>query len=235
MRGARSLALAAAGIVLLSGTAEAETMQLPQPQVTADTFRVTNPVHFRKTVFFTPEYLSRLAEAASRRRTEEAAAVAAAAAAESAAGYARRYGISTELASKIHDVALAEGIDPDLGFRLVRVESRFNARARGPMGALGLAQLMPGTARALDRSLRTEAQILEPATNLRLGFGYLRRMIERYDGDVRLALLAYNRGPNAVDRALRAGRDPENGYSRKVLGARGSTTVYRGAGLVSRR
>jgi hypothetical protein len=44
-------------------------------------------------------------------------------------------------------------------------------------------------------------------------------MIERYDGDVRLGLLAYNRGERAVDRDLRNGRDPENGYSTKVLGS----------------
>lgn len=147
--------------------------------------------------------------------------------------YAARYRISPELAQRIIDVAAEEGVDPELGFRLVRVESVFRTRARGPAGALGLTQLMPGTARSIDRSVRTEAQILDPATNLRLGFRYLRRMIEMYDGDVRLGLLAYNRGPGAVNRALRSGRDPENGYSHKVLGTR-SGSPYRGAGLLSR-
>jgi hypothetical protein len=55
-------------------------------------------------------------------------------------------------------------------------------------------------------------------------------MIERYD-DVRLGLLAYNRGQTAVDRALRRGADPENGYSHKVLGTRGSKP-YQGPGLL---
>jgi hypothetical protein len=149
-----------------------------------------------------------------------------------AAIYATRYGIPEELALTIVESAVAEGIDPDLGFRLVQVESRFNPNARGPRGALGLTQLMPGTARSIDRSLRTDAQILHPPTNLRLGFRYLRDKIERYDGDVRLGLLAYNRGPIAVDRAIREGRDPENGYSRRVLGSSGSS-VYTGSGLVS--
>jgi soluble lytic murein transglycosylase-like protein len=131
--------------------------------------------------------------------------------------YTLRYSISPELAAKIAETATDEGIDPELAFRLVRVESRFHTRARSPRGALGLTQVMPSTARVLDRSLRTEEEILDPRTNLRLGFRYLSNMLDRY-GDVRLALLAYNRGPVAVDRALRAGVDPENGYSRKVLG-----------------
>lgn len=147
-----------------------------------------------------------------------------------AAAYARRYGISPELALDIVEHALAEGLDPALAFRLVHVESRFKVTARGPQGARGLTQLMPGTARAIDRSVDTERELLDPDTNLRTGFRYLRRMIDRYD-DVRLGLLAYNRGPNAVDRALRRGQDPENGYSHKVLGTR-SSRPYAGPGRV---
>lgn len=149
--------------------------------------------------------------------------------------FARRYEISTDLARMIREEAEAAGVDPELGFRLVYTESRFNPRARGPYGALGLTQLMPRTARWLDRRLDTRSEILEPRNNLRTGFGYLRRLIEKYDGDVRLALLAYNRGEGAVDGALRRGRNPENGYSRKVLGTRGhGRTPYRGDGLAER-
>ena len=146
--------------------------------------------------------------------------------------YAERYGISADLAHNIMETSLAEGIDPELAFRLIRVESRFKARARGPRGALGLTQLMPATARYVDPSLRSESSILEPSNNLRVGFRYLRRMIEMFDGDVRLALLAYNRGEGTVRRALKRGRDPENGYSHKVLGSK-SDGRYRGKGLVA--
>jgi soluble lytic murein transglycosylase-like protein len=90
---------------------------------------------------------------------------------------------------------------------------------------------MPATARWLDRSLRTEAAILDPANNLRVGFQYLRSLIERYDGNVQLALLAYNRGSGIVDRALRQGRDPENGYTKLVLELNGDQ--YVGTGLVT--
>jgi soluble lytic murein transglycosylase-like protein len=145
--------------------------------------------------------------------------------------YTARYTVSKDIARKIVEEANAVGVDPELAFRLVRVESRFHARARSPQGALGLMQLMPSTARVLDRSLTTDADILDPRTNLRLGLRYLRSMIDRYD-DVRLGLLAYNRGPGAVDRALQRGQDPENGYSRKVLGT--GLNRYRGEGLIPR-
>jgi len=141
--------------------------------------------------------------------------------------YALRYRISQDLASSIHTAARNEGIDPELAFRLVRVESNFNPRARSYAGAMGLTQLMPGTARSIDRSMRG-ARLTDPDANLRVGFRYLRTLLDRYDGDVRLALLAYNRGEGNVDRDLRRGRDPENGYSGKVLG-RGAQR-YRGSG-----
>ena len=145
--------------------------------------------------------------------------------------FATRYRTSPELARQIHDVAREEGIDPELGFRVVRVESAFNPMARSRVGALGLTQLMPSTARWLQRGI-TREEILEPRTNLRIGFRYLRGLINKYDGDLELALLAYNRGDGAVDRDLRRGRNPENGYSRQVLGT--GLSRYGGTGLVQR-
>jgi soluble lytic murein transglycosylase-like protein len=147
--------------------------------------------------------------------------------------FAMRYRISTELARDIHQAAREEGIDPDLAFRLVKVESGFNPRARSYAGALGLTQLMPYTARWLDRRMTTAERIMEPEANLRVGFRYLRGLIRKYDGDLRLALLAYNRGDGAVDRDLRRGRNPENGYTRRVLGV--GMERYRGSGLVDAR
>jgi soluble lytic murein transglycosylase-like protein len=146
--------------------------------------------------------------------------------------FAMRYRIPTDQARQIHDVARAEGIDPELGFRLVRVESGFNPQARSRVGALGLTQLMPATARWLERGVTRQA-ILEPERNLRIGFRYLRSLIAKYDGDLQLALLAYNRGDGAVDRDLRRGRNPENGYSRAVLGT--GVQRYSGTGLLPQR
>jgi soluble lytic murein transglycosylase-like protein len=141
--------------------------------------------------------------------------------------FAMRYRISPQLATTIQVAALQEGLDPDLGFRLVRAESNFNPRARSHAGALGYTQLMPRTARWLDRGMTTPERIMRPEANLAAGFRYLRRLIDKY-GDLRLALLAYNRGEGAVDRDLRRGRNPENGYSRRVLGT--GLDRYRGDG-----
>jgi len=130
--------------------------------------------------------------------------------------YSRRYAIPADLAAAINDIALSEGIAPSVAFQLVRVESGFYRRAISPVGAVGLAQLMPPTAFELDPSLQY-GDLFDRDTNLRLGFRYLRQMIDKYDGDLRLALLAYNRGPGTVDSVLRAGGDPSNGYARAVL------------------
>lgn len=138
--------------------------------------------------------------------------------------YSNQYGIPADLAEAIHDIALAEGIAPALGFRLVRVESEFYRRAISPKGAIGLAQLMPATAFELDPTLEYR-DLFDRDTNLRLGFKYLKWLIDRYDGDLRLALLAYNRGLGTVDRIRRGGGDPANGYARAVLGDFGESSV----------
>jgi soluble lytic murein transglycosylase-like protein len=135
-------------------------------------------------------------------------------------GYTTRYDISPRLATKVFDAAMIARVDPELGFRLVRLESEFNPRAVSPAGALGLTQLMPTTAARFERGL-TRDRIMDEGTNLKIGFRYLRLLLDMYDGDVRLALLAYNRGEYAVSRDLLEGRDPGNGYDRIV--ARGYT------------
>lgn len=129
--------------------------------------------------------------------------------------YADRYGISMRLAGMIYRTAKQVGIDPDIAFSLVWVESRFNPRAVSHAGAIGLAQVMPSTAQILQPGI-TREELFDPETNLRLGFRYLRDMFQKYDGDLRLALLAYNRGPGTMDRVLAMGQDQENGYARMV-------------------
>lgn len=220
--------------IVLSGSWNPGVAYASSPSVgvelSADTLGRPAPRLLQQRLLFSPEYLHRLREISRRHETSAVEIELAPPTDQSRARmYAERYNISDELARLILASAVEEGVDPELAFRIVRVESVFKPNARGPSGALGLVQLMPSTARAIDRSLRTEAQIMEPETNLRTGFRYLRRLIERYNGDVRLGVLAYNRGENAVDRALRGGRDPENGYSSKVLGSAGNR--YTGAGL----
>lgn len=144
--------------------------------------------------------------------------------------YAVRYGIPLDLAAAIERAALAEGIDPDLGFRLVRVESGFRERAVSSAGALGLTQLMPSTAESLLPGITPE-QIFDRDTNLRLGFRYLRWLLRVHDGNLAEALHAYNRGPGTVARIRAAGGDPANGYAEQVLRGMHSRRPYRGNGF----
>lgn len=155
-------------------------------------------------------------------------AVAAARAAEArermVEAYARRYGISVELADAIERAARAEKLETELAFRLVRVESAFHPDAESHVGALGLTQVMPATANELQPGI-TRQQLLERDTNLRLGFRYLKELLAVYDGDEEEALTAYNRGMGTVARIRRQGGDPANGYAELVLGERGVSPV----------
>jgi soluble lytic murein transglycosylase-like protein len=128
---------------------------------------------------------------------------------------AQAHRIPADLAESIYDIAVAEGVDPALAFSLVRVESGFLEGAVSSAGAVGLTQVMPSTAFWLKPGI-TYGELFEPDLNLRLGFRYLRMMLKQYQGDLHLALLAYNRGPGRVDDILRAGGNPANGFSRRV-------------------
>ncbi|NUP55020.1 MAG: transglycosylase SLT domain-containing protein [Gemmatimonadaceae bacterium] len=141
-------------------------------------------------------------------------------------GYSTQYRIRADLATTILDIASAEGIDPELAFRLVKLESDFNPRATSPVGAIGLTQVMPATARYYVKGITAEG-LYDPATNLRVGFRYLRGLVKEYHNDMNLALLVYNRGPVAVEKARAEGDNPSNGYDRIL------TRGYRGKGTVN--
>lgn len=132
----------------------------------------------------------------------------------------KEYTIPRDLAEDIYEIALAEDIDPDVAFGLVRTESAFKNSATSHVGAIGLTQLMPATARWIQKGV-TVRDLRDQKTNLRIGFKYLNDLMQKYDGDTELALLAYNRGPGTVDRVLKRGGNPDNGYPDMVL--RGAT------------
>ena len=127
-----------------------------------------------------------------------------------------KYEIERDLAEDIYDIAREQNIEPQLAYGLVKTESTFDERAQSHVGARGLTQVMPRTAAWLVPGTKTE-DLYDRQTNLRLGFKYLDQLIGKYKGNVRLALLAYNRGPGTVDKVLKRGGDPNNGYADKVL------------------
>lgn len=117
------------------------------------------------------------------------------------AQYSSLYKVPSNVAAKIYDAALAEDIHPSLGFQLVKVESGFRPTARSPAGALGYTQVRLRTAREIDSTL-TERDLLDPETNLRIGFRILRRLLRQFDHDLELALRAYNLGPTGAVESL---------------------------------
>lgn len=116
-------------------------------------------------------------------------------------------------AAKVAELAQRFDLSPTLIEALVWQESRWNAGARSPVGAQGLAQLMPGTARYLG------VNPLDPFANLEGGARYLREQLDRFDGDIEKALAAYNAGPGRV---IRAGGIPRiretQGYVAAIMG-----------------
>lgn len=97
----------------------------------------------------------------------------------------------------IHEAAKRNGLRPEFVQSVAAVESNFQTSAVSPKGAIGLMQLMPGTAAALGVDPK------DPAQNVDAGARYLRQLLARYKDSpdpVRLALAAYNAGPGAVDR-----------------------------------
>lgn len=104
--------------------------------------------------------------------------------------------------------ARATGLDPAYVLAIMRTESLFQPAVRSGAGAIGLMQLMPGTARLVARRNNwptpSRSSLLRPAVNIRLGTRYLQRMKAEFGSNLALATAAYNAGPNAVKRWLPA-------------------------------
>ncbi len=99
------------------------------------------------------------------------------------------------LASAIQDAARAHGVDPRLVAAVARRESAFNPNAVSRVGAGGVMQLMPATARYLGVS-----NVFDARQNIFGGTRYLRTLLDTFGGDLDLALAAYNAGPGAVEK-----------------------------------
>lgn len=142
------------------------------------------------------------------------------------------------LAAHIEAHARTQRLDPRLVESVIQVESAYDARAVSHRGAIGLMQLMPATAAELG------VDPWDPFDNLRGGITYLRVLLDRFGGDLELALAGYNAGPGAVERyrGLPPYRETTD-YVSKVLGlyrsrggaSLGVPSVRRGRPVTSRR
>ena len=99
----------------------------------------------------------------------------------------------TRINELIDEYSQKYGLDSDFVKAVVKQESGFNEKATSKCGAMGLMQLMPGTAKALN-----VADPYNARDNIEGGVKYLKGLMDRFDGDMKLALAAYNAGPNVV-------------------------------------
>lgn len=125
-----------------------------------------------------------------------------------------------ELDTLVQETAEKHNVDPKLVRAVISTESNWNPSAVSSKGALGLMQLIPGTAQQLG-----VGNAFDPAQNVDAGVRYLGMLLERYNGDLSKALAAYNAGPGIVDRFGGVPNIPETrSYVRKV------TSTYFGPG-----
>jgi soluble lytic murein transglycosylase-like protein len=114
----------------------------------------------------------------------------------------------------IRGAALRQGLPPEFVASVAKVESAFKTNAVSPKGAIGVMQLMPGTAKALGANPNDVRENIDAGTRL------LRDLLVKYDGDVVKALAAYNAGSGAVDRYNGLPPyDETRRYVNKVIGA----------------
>jgi soluble lytic murein transglycosylase len=126
------------------------------------------------------------------------------------------------LAETIDREAATAGVDPLLVAAIVATESSFRTRVVSHAGAVGLMQLRPWVARDVARRSDLEWNgfdtLTHPENNVRLGIRYYGELVERFDGDERLALIAYNRGPTRVTRQMSRNGYLPSRYADRVLG-----------------
>jgi len=142
--------------------------------------------------------------------------------------YLARRETEADLRRLVAIAARGQGLDANLVASIVHAESKGNPTAVSRAQAYGLMQLRIPTASEMAGRPVTVEELFDPALNLDLGCRYLRRMLDRFDDNLLLALMAYNAGPGSVERWLAAESDPAailrrhaygetRAYVRKVL------------------
>ena len=141
-----------------------------------------------------------------------------------------KYQIPADLAASIYDIALSEGIDPALGFQLVKIESNFKANARSNMDAIGYTQLQVATARFYEPGV-TEKALTGRELNLRIGFRFLNDLLDKFDRDTAPRAARLQPRARQGERHPGAGRRSDQRVLRRgARGVQAPATRWRRAG-----
>lgn len=124
--------------------------------------------------------------------------------------------VITRLANAVITFARQYKVDPDLVLAIAHEESRFNASAISRVGAIGVMQVMPFWANNLEW-VEQPNDLYNIEKNIQAGTFILSQYLKMFNGNQKLALLAYNRGPGKVLLDIKNGNDPDNGYPSSVL------------------
>jgi len=128
----------------------------------------------------------------------------------------------TDIAYSIVEESVKNELDPYLMLAIIKTESSFNYKSVSRKGAIGLMQLLPNTAYYIsdkvdDLSVQNKKEIFDPVVNIRLGINYFRYLLEKFEGNIELAIAAYNLGPKNVFRYISKGRKIPKFYYYKVM------------------
>ena len=119
---------------------------------------------------------------------------------------------TAEMNAVIDKASAAYGVDKGLIISVIQAESDFDVNATSPKGAMGLMQLMPDTVRGLGVS-----NAYDPEQNVMAGTRYLKSLLDRYNGDVRLALAAYNWGMGNLERSTGSMPEETRSYIARIM------------------
>lgn len=121
--------------------------------------------------------------------------------------------LAKKIARAVTEVAHFTKKDPDLILAIIKGESNFRPESVSSVGAVGLMQIFP----SWSKTACSELDLKDVYDNIKCGVRVYSFYEEQYK-DIKTILTVYNRGPNPVDHALAAGKDPSNGYAKKIQG-----------------
>jgi soluble lytic murein transglycosylase len=132
--------------------------------------------------------------------------------------------------NEVQDASDKFKVDKKLIFAIIKIESNFEKDAISSKGAIGLMQVMPSTADWIIKKndkLPEEYDLFNPAQNIEVGVMYLRYLLDKYDGDVQKALIAYNAGPTRLKDGSWENIEETKNYLRKYsIVSRGYSMVF---------